>query len=128
MGSFLICSGKKMTQSEETPLTFLGATTIRRPQPDTVRLNDHFWMCNRHVPAIRLPDAAHKCWMLGCTSTRPPKEIPEEPPPAAKRRGATQQVRCSHCGDLLWRRPREVAEGKQFFCGFECRRKASQGG
>lgn len=40
----------------------------------------------------------------------------EEPPPKEKRRGATTKVFCPECGTTLWRRPKDVVPGAEFFC------------
>lgn len=45
-----------------------------------------------------------------------PEVSGEEPPPKEKRRGATAKVFCPECGVVLWRRPKDVVPGAEFFC------------
>lgn len=40
----------------------------------------------------------------------------EEPSSQERRRGATQKVACLECGKTLWRRPKDVTAGAEFFC------------
>ena len=109
----------------------------RRPsRPLAEWIDDSTWVCRRHIPSVSLPAAADKCWYNRCPSTRPTKveAVPtpapreETPPHAAKRRGATKAVDCAHCGDLLWRRPREVRESTsgEFFCNATCRKAGAR--
>ena len=105
----------------------------RDTKPDTAWIKEGHWICRRHFPSIVLPADAEKCWIISCPSVRPPKPTPkaspvlsivtDDPPEAARRRGATKGVKCAHCGELLWRRPREVEESKtgEFYCGNACR-------
>lgn len=48
------------------------------------------------------------------------------PSPAERKRGATQMVRCSVCQAVMWRRPKDAAERKVFWCKEHLNQKVSQ--
>jgi hypothetical protein len=112
-------------------------------------LNDAFWACDKHTSGARMSASSKVCW-YGCGTVRPSKEVTaaairaqknrtmdlkpsvpsveitpvrntDGPTPQEKRRGATQRVKCSECGKVLWRRPKDAALCTTFFCSTEHR-------
>lgn len=131
------------------PLRGISVTSERYYQMneefDAFWLNHDSWVCRHHVPPIKYPAGASLCWFHKCATVRPPnrpepvikKPVPDlppprvkksllRPPPKARRRGATKAVKCSCCGRVIWRRPKEVRESvtNQWFCTKECRYKS----